>query len=263
MKRPRSLLTVAIVAFVVALGGAAAVAAVKDDGWSSHQQAVLDDAAGQLGVSPSELEKALRDAEAKQLDEAVKSGLLSQEEADALKKAIQDGDVPLFGPPLGGGHGLRGFGPGGPEFHQFAPGGPGGPDFHRFGPGRGHHFMDVFDSAAAYLGLTEEQLRDQLNDGKSLADIAKATDGKSVKGLEDAIVAATRKEFDAAVKAGDLTQDEANALLGRLKDHVDEIVNAQFRMHFKDEWKGAPPTPPTDTGPSFDTGPTDSGGSTI
>jgi len=245
VKRPR-LLSLLVVAFVVAIGGAAAVAAVKNDDWATHQQAVLDDAAGQLGVSPSDLEKALKTAELKQLDAAVQAGTISKEDADRLKQAIESGEMPLFGPPLGGrefrGHGFRFGGPPG-EFHHFGPG----------GPGHGHLF-GALDAAATYLGLTEEQLRTQLNSGKSLADIAKATDGKSVQGVEDAIVADAKKHLDTAVKDKRITQDMADEMLSRLKDHVDEIVNATFRLHWKDRdrpgtdsegslpnWGGGPP----------------------
>jgi hypothetical protein len=239
------LLSFVLVAFVVAIGGAAAVAAATGDDWASHQQAVLDDAAGQLGVSPTDLEKALRTAELKQLDAAVKAGTISQEDADRLKQAIESGEAPLFGPPLGGrefrGHGFRFGGP------------PGGPEFHHGGHG---HMLGALDAAAGYLGLTEEQLRTQLNSGKSLADIAKATDGKSVQGVEDAIVAAAKKDLDAAVKDKKLRQDMADEMLQHLKDHVDEIVNATFRLHWKDEQRG---TEPGTSVPNWGGGPPDFG----
>src|SRR5437762_1260940 len=44
-----------------------------------------------------------------------------------------------------------------------------------------------FDAAASYLGLTNQELMSRLQNGQSLADVAKAQ-GKSVSGLEDAIV---------------------------------------------------------------------------
>jgi hypothetical protein len=251
VKRSR-LLSLVVVAFVVAVGAAAAVAAVKGDDWPAHQQAVLDDAAGQLGVSPSELEKALRSAELKQLDEAVKAGTISKEDAERLKEAIESGEVPLFGPPLGGrefrGHGFRFGGPHG-GFHRFGPGGPG---FHGHG-----HLFGALDAAADYLGLTEEQLRTKLNDGKSLADIAKATDGKSVQGVEDAIVAAAKKDLDAAVEDERITQDMADEMLQKLEEHVDEIVNATFRLRWKDERRGTEPN--DSTLPNWGGGPPDLG----
>ena len=114
MKRPTSrILSFLVVAFVVAIGAAAAVAAVKGGDWGSEQNAVLDDAAGQLGVKPSELENALRTAQKNQIDEAVKDGRLSKEEGDKLKALIDSGKAPLLGPPLGRGEfGGPGHGPG-------------------------------------------------------------------------------------------------------------------------------------------------------
>src|SRR5204863_5879900 len=61
--------------------------------------------------------------------------------------------------------------------------GPGAPPaFH----GGGLH-GDAIGAAATYVGLTREQLFMQLAAGKSLAQIASATSGKSVAGLKAAI----------------------------------------------------------------------------
>jgi len=234
MKRPTSLLSVVVVAFVVAIGGAAAVAAANgDDDWAAQQQSVLDDAAGQLGVSPADLEKALRTAQLKQIDAAVKAGTITKEDGDHLKQAIESGETPLLGPSLEQrgfrGHGFRFGGPPG-GFHRFGPGGPGF-------PGPGHH-LGFLEVSAGYLGLTEEQLRTKLNSGKSLADIAKATDGKSVQGLEDAIVADAKQDLDAFVKEGRIPKAHADEMLQHLSDHVDELVNGSFRLHWRDEERG-------------------------
>ena len=75
-----------------------------------------------------------------------------------------------------------------------------------------------------YLGITAAQLRTQLEAGKSLADVAKAQ-GKTVAGLEDAIVAAATKKLDAAVAAGKLTAAQKATMLADLKSNVDDIVN--------------------------------------
>ena len=61
------------------------------------------------------------------------------------------------------------------------------------------------------LGVTTAQLRTELQGGQSLADVAK-TQGKTVSGLEDAIVADASSHLDA-------TQ------LANLKSHLDDIVN--------------------------------------
>lgn len=74
------------------------------------------------------------------------------------------------------------------------PGGPGGPG-PIGGPG-----LEFGSAAADYLGLDAEELREQLMDGRSLAEIARA-EGKSVEGLEEALVAAFREHVDELVNA--------------------------------------------------------------
>ena len=77
---------------------------------------------------------------------------------------------------------------------------------------------------ASYLGLTAAELRTQLQSGKTLADIATAQ-GKTVSGLEDAIVADAKTHLDADVTAGKLTAAQEATMLADLKSHVDDMVN--------------------------------------
>lgn len=55
------------------------------------------------------------------------------------------------------------------------------------------------DTAATYLGTTVDALRTQLQGGKTLAQIANATAGKSAAGLIDALVADARTHITAEV----------------------------------------------------------------
>ena len=50
-------------------------------------------------------------------------------------------------------------------------------------------FKRLMDASAEYLGMSADDLRSQIQAGKSLADIAKA-EGKSVEGLKQALQAA-------------------------------------------------------------------------
>lgn len=73
--------------------------------------------------------------------------------------------------------------------------------------------------AADALGLSEADLRTQLQAGTSLADIAAAKDvDKTV--LIDKLVAAAEKRLTEAVTAGRLTQAQADAAKADLRDHV-------------------------------------------
>src|SRR5436309_12662872 len=195
------------VAGLAVAGGGAAYAETQLGSPQQENQAVLSDAARQLGVQPSALSAALKKALENRVDAAVAAGRLTKAQGDELKQRIESGEAPLFGPPGPGGG--RGFG------------------FHHAGPFGG------LDAAATYLGLTEAQLRTQLESGKSLAAVAKAQ-GKSVDGLVQALVDAAKKKLDAAVAAGRLTQSQADSMVAGLKAHVTGLVNgiaSRFGFH--------------------------------
>jgi AraC-like DNA-binding protein len=184
---------VGAVALVAAAGGGVAIGASQSGSPSNESNAIIDDAAQQLGISPSKLSDALKKALGDRVDAAVAAGRITKAEGDALKARIQSDDFPLFG----GLH--RGFGHLG-------------------------HFADL-DAAADYVGLTEAQLRTELAGGKSLAQVAR-DHGKSVDGLVDTLGAAAKKKLDAAVSAGRITKAQENEMLNGLRDRITNLVNA-------------------------------------
>jgi polyhydroxyalkanoate synthesis regulator phasin len=212
--RTRKALAIGIAALAVVGGGGAAIAA--SGGSSSQGGSFLDAVARQLGISSQKLEGATKAAAVDQVDAALKEGQITQAEADELKARIQSGHLPpFFGPGLLFGHR---FGDDGPGFH-------GGPPF---------LFGEKLSAAADYLGLTEAELRTKLNSGQTLAEIAQAQ-GKSVDGLEQAILADAKKKLDQLVEDGELTQAEADAMYERFKSHVDDLVErGMFRFRFRD-----------------------------
>ena len=175
-----------------------------------ESQAVIDDAAQRLGVEPSELSNALKEALKSRVDAAVDAGQLTEAQGKALKERIDEGETPLlFG-------GLGRFGPG----HAF-----------------GHlgHFAKL-ETAASYLGLSEAELHEQLRDGKTLAEIAKA-EGKSVDGLVQALVKDAKTKLDQAVEDGRLTRAQADELAEDLEQRMTDLVNGEvpergFGHHF-------------------------------
>jgi hypothetical protein len=193
-------------AAVIVLGGGAAFAANRLSSPREESQAVIADAAKQLGIEPAKLSGALKKALENRVDAAVKDGRLSKEQGDELKARIEAGDVPLF--PLGARGPDRPFGHGGPFHH-------------------GEHHFPGLDTAATYLGLTEDQLRTELENGKTLAQIAKEH-GKTADGLVNTLLDAAKKKLDAAVAAGRLTRDDADSALAGLKDRITNLVNGRF-----------------------------------
>ena len=175
----------------------------------AEQKAFLDDLAKRLNVTRDQLDTAIEGAAGARIDAAVAAGTLTKEQGDAAKKALANG-VPALGAHIFGGR------PGGPGGRR-GPGGPGGPGF-------GHGFGGI-KGAADYLGLTEDKLREQLQAGKSLADVAKATSGKTVEGLKAAIKAEQVKDLDQAVKDGHLTSAQRDKIVAEIDQHLDDIVN--------------------------------------
>jgi len=108
---------------------------------------------------------------------------------------------------------------------------PGGP-FGRTDDGDGRGFrggpMGGLSAAATYLGLSQQQLFTQLQSGKTLAQIANSTSGKSAAGLIDAMVAEQKSNLDAAVKSGRITQAMATQIEANLKSRVTSMVNGDF-----------------------------------
>jgi hypothetical protein len=87
-----------------------------------------------------------------------------------------------------------------------------------------HGRSGIFRAAAHYLGLTPAELRSDLRDGKSLAQIATDQD-KSVDGLKQAMLAEVKARLDKAVAAGKLTAAHEQAFLDRLSSRLDTLVN--------------------------------------
>ena len=189
---------VALVLSVVAVGGAIGATKLTP---RQENEAVIDDAADQLGVTPGDLTKALKQALKNRVDEAVADGRLTKQQGAEMKKRIDAGHLPLFG-----------LGP--------------GPGLHR---GHGHVFHAKLEAAAEYLGISEADLHEALSNEKSLAQVARDRN-KSVDGLVDAMLASTKQKLEQGVESGRLTEAEKNDMLAGLKKRITNLVNGRFPM---------------------------------
>ena len=86
----------------------------------------------------------------------------------------------------------------------------------------------LMTAATSYLGLSRPALVRELRAGKSLAEVATAR-GKSVDGLEDALVPALRARVDAARVAGRITAARADRMKAGAPQLVERVVNAKRR----------------------------------
>jgi hypothetical protein len=215
----RRIVIAAVALGVAGLGGTALATS------SSGGNSFFDDVAHRLGVSPAKLQSAVNGALADRLNQLVKQGKLTRSQADAILKHAKahGGAFPFgdFGHHRFGGPGHFGF------HHGFGPG-----PF--FGPGpTGGPLAGV----AKYLGVSTEALMKDLRSGKTLAAIAKAK-GKSVSGLEAALVAPIKSHLAAAVKDGHMTKAQEQQALRMITKGIDGFVTHgfHFRMRMDHGW---------------------------
>ena len=114
------------------------------------------------------------------------------------------------------------------------------------------HGVDL-DTAAGVIGVTADELRTQLQAGKTLAQVAQAK-GIDQDALVDKLVAAEKTRIAAAVKAGTLTQAQADAKLADLESRVTGQVTSTRPVggqgrHGDDGTSTSPSTTPS-TSPS-------------
>lgn len=98
---------------------------------------------------------------------------------------------------------------------------------------RHHGARLVFRTAAAYLGLTREQLHAQLHAGKSLATVA-AAQNKSLSGLENAIMAAVAKRVDASK----LTSTRKAEVMTAVQQNLNAFVTVSHPLRWADHRLG-------------------------
>ena len=192
----------AVAALGLAAGGATYAAT---NGGPQEEANALAEALNEnegTSLTGQDIQDALKDVLKERLDDAVKSGKITQEEADRILERASERGFPL------------GPGPGGPGFHIEFRGGP------------------FIEAAAKALGLSEDALREELEAGKSLADIAAARNvdkAEVVAAVRDAILAEPPPGRDAPTKA------EATRI-------AQDIVNGK-RVRHRAPFPGPPPFP--------------------
>ena len=201
---------VVLAAALAVLGGAAGALAATQGSAGAGRQAYLGDVAKRLGVSSGALSAAIKAADVDRIEAAVAAGRMSPSRAGALKQRIQQGTgAPLFA--FGAGAGRAG----------------------------GHAA-----AAAQYLGISVQTLRSDRRAGRSLAEIASTTPGKSVQGLKAAIIAAAQARLAGAVSSGEITAQQARERADTLSGRVEALVQrTALRPHHRGSGRGSHRSP--------------------
>ena len=198
-------------ALAAVIGGGAAVAANQLSP-TDESDAIVADAAKQLGVSADKLDAALKQALENRVDAALEAGTITAAQAAELKQRIEAGEVPLVG--IGPGFGHRG----------------------------GHHGFVDFAAAADYLGITEAKLRAAPRERRH-ARRDREGERQDRGGARRALVAAAKADLDEKVAAGRLTAAQRASILADLESRIDDVVNGEFAFGFRGGPGGPPPEP--------------------
>jgi hypothetical protein len=204
---------VATLVALLAVGALGTVALAEEGttasaGWDFRGK-VQEAIASILGISVEDYKAAIETAEDQVLEQAVADEWLTQEQADRLQERLDAA----------------------PEGGRFGKG------FPRMGrmPGlRGESLVSV---AAEQLHMSLDELIDELQAGKSIAEVA-AEKGVDPQTIADAYLAQADEQLADAVANGDITQKQADAMLENVAEHVADQLEAAggcgpggLRMH--------------------------------
>ena len=188
-----AVLAVSTVAFVSAQGPQAGQVNL----WERMHEAI----AKRLGVTVEQYDSAVDTAREDVLTQAVEEGILTEEQADRMRGRGQDG------------LGSRRSMPGG-RFGASARG--------MSGPGN-----SLVAVAAAELDLTVEQLVDELEAGKTIADVATAK-GVALETIVEAYIAPRAEFLAELVSDGRITQEKADETLAHMREEAEKHLEEAY-----------------------------------
>src|ERR1700686_949820 len=208
----------------VAAGEAAPSPSPSPTTSKNYAQVFVDKLAGILHLTPTQTTDALKQAQLQTVDQMLKDGQITQQQADAMKARINAGQG------LGA---VGGFGRHGGCFGGF--GGFGG--FKGNGALMQSLTTAELNAAASALHMSTANLQSALRSGKSLTDL-ETQQKVSDSAVKTAMKNAAKGVLDSAVKAGTITQAQADSVLSRVGSGLN------FRGHKQDnESNEAPETP--------------------
>jgi polyhydroxyalkanoate synthesis regulator phasin len=194
-------------------------------GWMTELRGRMGEAvAGVLGISVEEHGAVMDTARQQVIEQAVDEGVLSQEQADGMLERMESGfgfkDMPFgqggrMSGEMGGEMGGRMSGEMGGEMGGRMSGRIGGPE------------NSLISVAADQLGLTVDELLAELEDGRSIADVAEQR-GVDAQTIADAYIAVRTERLDEAVAEGRITQEQADEMLAHVTEEMAEHLNEPF-----------------------------------
>lgn len=168
----------------------------------------MSDLASHLGISTTKLDQAVKSTELDKVNALLKAGTITTSQAQKLEQAIQSGKSHLGGWEMNFGH------------HGF-----------------GHLMRGGMSDLASVLGLTPQTLMQDLQGGKTLAQIITAQ-GKTTSEVESQLQNQLKTRLDTLVANGRLTTSQESTILSDFAAHFQNLLNATWPMGPGAGWNG-------------------------
>lgn len=201
MKRIWKVVGIVALFAIVGVVAAGAVVYAQDDGSGGpfdFNGRFREAVAGILGISVDEYDAAVDEARQLVVDQALEEGWLTEEQAERLQERLDQAP----------GLGMRDF----------------GKDFGRPGHGLMGREDNLLSVAAEQMGMEPSDLLAELQDGKSIADVA-GEHGIDTQDIVDAYLAQVKENLDEAVAEGRITQKQADYQLQQIEERVTEQLD--------------------------------------
>ncbi len=194
---------VALIALVAATVGF--VGAQTDEDGNGPLGNFVARLAENLGITEGELEAAIDQTQLDMVDEALADGRITEEQAAQARERIESGE-PFFGPLLRNKHRMHDG-----EGHQMRHGGGG--------------FL-IGANVAEFIGVTPEELRDAIQGGQSVVQVAEAN-GISEEALTAHLLDQIATKVAEKVADGTIDQAKADEILAnaaeKIADHITRV----------------------------------------
>lgn len=172
---------------MIAAGGALAATQTNANG-----ETFIDKVAQVAGIDPQKLKDSIKEVSKSNVEEKLKSGEITQEQANRMNEEIENGNY--------------GFGFGGP---------------------RGEKMMFIkgnIEGLAGFLGLTKDDLMQKQQDEMSLLDIAKVQ-GKTEEELKSFLKQEMTDHLNQALTDGKITQEKVDEMLSNQDEMINEMIS--------------------------------------
>src|SRR3989454_7422874 len=209
-----------LAAVIIGVAAVEAAPSPSASGSKNYAQVFVDKLAGILHLTPAQTQDALKQAQLQTVDQMLADGKITKAQADAMKARINAGQG--LGP-------LGGFGRHGEGFKADRT-----------------LMKDLttaeLNAAASALHMSTADFQSALRSGKSLSDLEtqqKVSDGA----VKAAMKSAAKGVLDKAVKAGTITQAQADSILARVGSGLNRFGHKPARP--QTPGGSAPSTSPT------------------